>query len=209
MREHWLAAITLGVLTSHAAIADVVAFSSAGAATNFSNGFRYTFLPSFTAETELGFLFTSSESGFLTRIEVAATSGSIPSQPSYPLTLRLYANNAGVPGPLLTSINASIPNFTAPNLAPLSGFTPSNAVLLNAGTSYFLTLSRPADSLLYWHIAQGASNGTQVATGNFGTGPGWTLDNQPFGAFRISVPSPAVGGTLAAGCLVLFARRRR
>ena len=109
------------------------------------------------ADQEIGFIFTPSNSGYLSNIYVAASTFSGTGE----IIFTLYSDNAGEPGAVLEEFNLSgLPDYTTdfqPQQIIASGET-----FLDSSRSYWLTASHPnAPDISVWNDA--ISGGSTVA----------------------------------------------
>jgi hypothetical protein len=174
---------------------------------NFGPGDSYDSSIGWTISTEIiqGMGFSPVSAGFLASIDIAAgTTGSPPT----PYTLTLRADDAGVPGLVLETLNFPVTTSFGTNNAPTTAAA-AGTTLLSPGTLYWLVASSPTGVNVPWHHNSTDDTGPRAFSVN---GAPWVATTSPRGAFRVTVaqaPEPTTLALLGMGFAGLgFAGKR-
>jgi hypothetical protein len=168
--------------------------------------------PAAPALTESGNQFRPDAGGFVQ--SVALPVFRLPDGSDGLAMLHLYADAAGRPGTLLESASfAGIP-AQSPAPGPLTEIRWSGATLLEADTSYWLTMSTDArDTALSWQYTATAAAALPTAAATRSAGEDWTILPGSGGevTFRVAVAPVPEPSSLAlwASCLAVLGWRAR
>lgn len=186
-----------------------IAFDAFAPGGTFTPNWRYDYggtQP--TVPNRLGFGFVSQASGPLTDITAAVYRATGVTS----ISVELYADSTtspGTPGALLLSAAFAAPIGFPPPAPPT--LTLASGPQLLQGQSYFLIFAAlNSGAEMYWYL--GGPDPTSAPHGpeafRYAGGANWFTDSQAYGAFRLTVPSPAALTALAIGGALGLRRRR-
>lgn len=155
-------------------------------------------------DIDRGFAFTPSKNGYLYSVEVAI-SLTIFASPNV-LDLWVMDDAGGEPGNILESFNLVDAMGPAGFLNPPVAAMASGNTFLSASEQYWLIASLPDPTTSAGWNFNTTGDIAPLAT-RFDLGA-WTVNNQGSGAFRITVPEPAVIALFGLGMIALGLTKR-
>jgi hypothetical protein len=199
----FIRAITLSLFLIPAATAHVV-FSSFGPGGSYSPSFYYTdTLGTPPFGSEVGFAFSPSASGDLTRLRAPLMRAS---GANFSMRISIYRESTALPGDLVGSWTASPTSFPGP--PPVVNYPIPSGIFVTSGSTYFLTVKTLSlGGGWNWFASSPNIPGRQIYQWN---GQPWTNEpNSSLPAFELSIPTPTTALTLISGLTLLAARRCR